>query len=41
MKLIDFENKEAFNLKKQLESIVDSCKDKEKRLLTAFDTLKS
>ncbi len=41
MKLVDFENKESFNLKKQLQSIVDSCKDKEKKLLAAFDTLKS
>jgi hypothetical protein len=28
MKLVDFESKETFNLKKQLEAIVDSCKDK-------------
>ena len=41
MKLVDFESKEAFNLKKQLESIVDSCKDKEKKLISAFDIIKS
>lgn len=41
MKLVDFENKEPFNLKKQLEAIVDSCKDKEKKMLNCFELIKS
>ena len=28
MKLVDFQGKESFNIKKQLEMITDSCKEK-------------
>lgn len=39
-KFVDYESKETFSLRKELELIVDSCKDKEKKLILSFDSIK-
>lgn len=39
--LVDYQSKENFSLRKELEVIVDSCKQKEKKLITSFEAIKA
>lgn len=39
--LVDYQSKESFSLRKELELIVDSCKEKEKKLITSFEAIKT